>query len=114
MSLYEKSFKQLNEMIEEVAYRFFIAKKLNAMKQRGEVLAEDNPPYLVYLLRVEKAYRSLDERERNLINNEFFFQNYQPGPFIVDCIRQIWLHRFVQFPRGSGSQHILVAGGQYG
>ena len=77
MSLYEKSFKQLNEMIEEVAYRFFIAKKLNAMKQRGEMLEEDNPPYLVYLLRVEKAYRSLDERERNLINNEFFFQNYQ-------------------------------------
>ena len=77
MSLYEKSFKQLNEMIEEVAYRFFVAKRLIIMKQRGEVLAEDNPPYQVYLLRVEKAYRSLDERERNLINNEFFFQNYQ-------------------------------------
>ena len=77
MSLYEKSFKQLNEMIEEVAYRFFVAKRLINMKQRGEVLAEDNPPYQVYLLRVEKAYRSLDERERNLINNEFFFQNYQ-------------------------------------
>ena len=77
MSLCEKSFKQLNEMIEEVAYRFFVAKRLNTMKQRGEMLEEDNPPYLVYLLRVEKAYRSLDERERNLINNEFFFQNYQ-------------------------------------
>ena len=77
MSLCEKSFKQLNEMTEEVAYRFFVAKGLNTMKQRGEMLEEDNPPYLVYLLRVEKAYRSLDERERNLINNEFFFQNYQ-------------------------------------
>ena len=77
MSLCEKSFKQLNEMIEEVAYRFFIAKRLIAMRQRGEILEEDNPPYQVYLLRVEKAYRSLDERERNLINNEFFFQNYQ-------------------------------------
>ena len=77
MSLYEKSFKQLNDMIEEVAYRFFVAKRLNNMKQKGEILEEDNPPYLVYLLRVEKAYRSLDERERNLINNEFFFQNYQ-------------------------------------
>ena len=77
MSLYEKSFKQLNDMIEEVAYRFFVAKRLNSMKQKGEILEEDNPPYLVYLLRVEKAYRSLDERERNLINNEFFFQNYQ-------------------------------------
>ena len=77
MSLCEKSFKQLNKMTEEVAYRFFVAKRLNTMKQRGEMLEEDNPPYLVYLLRVEKAYRSLDERERNLINNEFFFQNYQ-------------------------------------
>ena len=37
MSLYEKSFKQLNEMIEEVAYRFFVAKRLIIMKQRGEV-----------------------------------------------------------------------------
>lgn len=77
MSLCEKSFKQLNEMIEEVAYRFFIAKRLITMRQKGEILEEDNPPYQVYLLRVEKAYRSLDERERNLINNEFFFQNYQ-------------------------------------
>jgi hypothetical protein len=77
MSLCEKSFKQLNEMIEEVAYRFFIAKRLISMRQKGEILEEDNPPYQVYLLRVEKAYRSLDERERNLINNEFFFQNYQ-------------------------------------
>ena len=77
MSLHEKSFKQLNGMIEEVAYRFFVAKRLNSMKQKGNLLEEDNPPYLVYLLRVEKAYRSLDERERNLINNEFFFQNYQ-------------------------------------
>lgn len=77
MSLHEKSFKQLNEMIEEVAYRFFVARKLNAIKQNGEMLAEDRPPYQVYLLRVERAYRSLDERERNLINNEFFFQNYQ-------------------------------------
>lgn len=77
MSLCEKSFKQLNEMIEEVAYRFFVAKRLITMRQKGEILEEDNPPYQVYLLRVEKAYRSLDERERNLINNEFFFQNYQ-------------------------------------
>ena len=77
MSLCEKSFKQLNELTEEVAYRFFIAKRLITMRQRGEILEEDNPPYQVYLLRVEKAYRSLDERERNLINNEFFFQNYQ-------------------------------------
>ena len=77
MSLCEKSFKQLNEMIEEVAYRFFIAKRLITMRQRGEILEEDNPPYQVYLLRVEKAYRSLDERERNLINNEFFFLFYQ-------------------------------------
>ena len=77
MSLNEKSFKQLNEMVEEVAYRFFIAKKMDAKKKQGEMLSEENPPYLVYMLRVERAYRSLDERERNLINNEFFFQNYQ-------------------------------------
>ena len=77
MSLNEKSFKELNEMVEEVAYRFFIARKMDVNKQRAEMLNEETPPYLVYLLRVERAYRSLDERERNLINNEFFFQNYQ-------------------------------------
>ena len=82
MSLCEKSFKQLNEMIEEVAYRFFVAKRLITMRQRGEILEEDNPPYQVYLLRVEKAYRSLDERERNLINNEFFFQKEAVGPHL--------------------------------
>ena len=62
MSLNEKSFKELNEMVEEVAYRFFIARKMDANKQRAEVLNEETPPYLVYLLRVERAYRSLDER----------------------------------------------------
>ena len=40
MSLCEKSFKQLNEMIEEVAYRFFVAKRLITMRQKGEILEE--------------------------------------------------------------------------
>lgn len=76
MSLVKKSFKELNEMTEEVAFRFFAAKKMTIMSKQGEMLAESDLPCLLYMQKVETAYRALDEKERNLINNEFFFQNY--------------------------------------
>ena len=76
MSLVKKSFKELTEMVEEVAYRFFAAKKILTLSKVGEMLAENDLPCLLYVKKVEEAYHSLDEREKNLINNEFFYQNY--------------------------------------
>ena len=76
MSLMKKSFKELSEMVEEIADRFFTAKQAYYISQQGELLAESDSPCLFYIHKVEEAYQALDERERNLINNEFFFQNY--------------------------------------
>lgn len=79
MSLAKKSFKELVEMTEEVAFRFFAAKKMQ-IYTKSEMVAEkddDYLPHLAYLEKVEEAYRSLTEKEKNLINNEFFFQNYR-------------------------------------
>jgi len=77
MSLVKKSFKELSEMVEEIADRFFSAKQAYYIAKQGELVAESDLPCLFYIHKVEKAYQSLDEREKNLINNEFFFQNYQ-------------------------------------
>lgn len=76
MSLVQKSFKELTAMLEEVATRFFMAKTLQKRQREGESVAEHSPAYEIYLMKVEEAYQKLDEREKNLINNEFFFQNY--------------------------------------
>ena len=75
MSLSEKSFKQLQALVEMIAERFFMAKMVQHQQQTG-VIKENDSPSNHYLLKVEDAYRKLDERERNLINNEFFYQNY--------------------------------------
>jgi len=77
MSLAEKSFKELNDLVEKVADKYFEAKQMTLLKERGELIAEEDTPYDVYLYKVERAYAKLDPKEKNLINNEFFFQNYR-------------------------------------
>ena len=77
MSLMEKSCKELNDLVEKVADKYFEAKHMTLLKMRGELIAEIDAPYDVYLYKVERAYATLDPREKNLINNEFFFQNYR-------------------------------------
>ena len=76
----DKSFKDLDEMTTVVAEKFFLARKLHQMKD-GCIIAEkafdENLPYDAFLLRVQEAFEGLTEKERNLINNEFFFQGYQ-------------------------------------
>ena len=72
-------FKELNQMTIDVAEKFFFAKKMHDLKQ-GHFLAEkdfdEDDPYDNYLLKVQTAYDTLNELEKNLINNEFFYQNY--------------------------------------
>ena len=74
-----KAFKDLSEMTVNIAERFFLARKINAMKNE-DYIAEldfgDDEDYSQYLEKVYKAFTSLSETERNLINNEFFFQSY--------------------------------------
>ncbi len=78
--LNEKTFKDLNQMLIDIAEKFFFAKRI-----------KDNPDSLIlsespfdedysldeYIHKVTQAYESLDDGEKNLINNEFFYQSYQ-------------------------------------
>lgn len=72
-----KTFKDLSDMTINVAERFFLARKMKAAYE-GDMIAEfdeDEDSYQ-YLNKVIKAFDSLTEAEKNLINNEFFFQSY--------------------------------------
>ena len=73
------SFKTLDEMVQDIALKFFHAKKMVYL-QNHDCLAEndfiDEYSYQDYLLKVENAYLRLSNMERNLINNEFFYQSY--------------------------------------
>ena len=62
MSLAEKSFKELNDLVEKVAEKYFEAKQMIMLKMHGELIAEIDAPYDVYLNKVERAYALLDPR----------------------------------------------------
>ena len=74
-----KTFKDLSDMTISVADRFFLARRAKAIED-GEYIAEFNTEELndhqEYIEKVFKAFATLNEAERNLINNEFFFQSY--------------------------------------
>ena len=76
--IYKQSFKALADMTEVIAERFFMAKRIQAIKN-GDYLAEvdiNGDAYAQYLDKVNKAFDALSESEKNLINNEFFYQSY--------------------------------------
>ena len=76
--IYKQSFKALNDMTSMIADRFFMARRIRDIKS-GNYLAEtdiDDDSYIQYLEKVDKAFEALNENERNLINNEFFYQSY--------------------------------------
>ena len=78
-SLRKAAFRDLNQMTIDIAERFFFAKKMHDMNKSyllGEKSNNEQDPFDCYLLKVERAYESLNELEKNLINNEFFHQNY--------------------------------------
>ena len=78
-SLRKTAFKDLDRMVNDVAERFFFAKKVHDAKNAnmiGENTFNDDCPYDHYLLKVQEAYDSLNDLEKNLINNEFFYQSY--------------------------------------
>ena len=78
-SLGKTAFKDLDQMVNDVAEKFFFAKKMheiNARHRLEETTYNDQDPFDYYLLKVQTAYDSLNELEKNLINNEFFYQSY--------------------------------------
>ena len=77
--LIKKSFKDLSDMTVVIADRFFLARKIRAMMEEDYIAEFDfgnTHNYEQYLDKVFQAFSKLNESERNLINNEFFFQSY--------------------------------------
>jgi hypothetical protein len=77
--LLQKNFKDLSDMTLLVADRFFIARRIHAMEKEDHLAEFDCPDlesYTQYIDKVSKAFTKLTDSERNLINNEFFFQSY--------------------------------------
>ena len=77
--LLRKTFKDLSDMLVVVADRFFLARRIHTLKNE-DYFAEndyaDDETYIQYIDKVSKAFSRLSAGERNLINNEFFFQSY--------------------------------------
>lgn len=77
--LNKKSFRDLIIMTQDIADKFFFAKKMHDTK-KGETFIKidfnDDYPCDHYLIKVQEAYDTLSEAEQNLINNEFFYQSY--------------------------------------
>lgn len=78
-TLRKTTFRDLNQMTIDVAEKFFFAKKMHEMKKERLLtndMQSEQDPYDSYLLKVQEAYELLNDMEKNLINNEFFHQNY--------------------------------------
>ena len=74
-----KKFKDLTDMTINIAERFFLARRMNAGEGVDHIAEFDTDEYedhQHYMNKVWEAFNSLNETERNLINNEFFFQSY--------------------------------------
>ena len=74
----EKNFRDLSLMTGLIAERFFQARKMRSLMDEDHIAEYDYHEEDIdgYLEKVEKAFGSLSDTERNLINNEFFFQSY--------------------------------------
>ena len=78
--LNEKTFKDLNQRLLDISEKFFLAKKV---KDNPDVLILAESPFDEdcsldeFISKVQQAYETLDDNEKNLINNEFFYQSYQ-------------------------------------
>lgn len=64
-------FKTLNQLVSEIAQKFFQLCRAYGYKEEVCLLNND-----IYLSKVKSAYTNLSDSEKNLINNEFFYQGY--------------------------------------
>ena len=70
-TLIKMTFKDLNQLVIDIAKKFFKARQKKSFVDEDELL--DNGSYL---RKVQNAYNTLSESKKNLINNEFFYQSY--------------------------------------
>ena len=78
MQTMQLDFKSLTKKIETIAKEFFASKsKINS---KGGILdpslIDDDDPSAKYIEKVNTSYRSLNEAEQTIINNDFFYQGY--------------------------------------
>ena len=64
------TFKDLNQQVIEIAQKFFLSRQKHSFSDE-ELLDQGS-----YSLKVQNAYNKLSDSEKNLINNEFFYQSY--------------------------------------
>ena len=74
-ALINMDFKGLNQLIIDIAEKYFQARQDRA-HQNDKKQKENSLEFDEYLSKVQIAFNSLSESEKNLINNEFFYQNY--------------------------------------
>ena len=71
----KKLRKTLHQEVEEIAKLYFIAMQI----MKNEVLSDSKgkpSDQQRYIIRVENAFESLTEIEKEFINNDFFYQAY--------------------------------------
>ena len=74
-----KTFKDLNQALLDIAEKFFMAKKIQGdddVAIIAEIDFDEDCSLEGYVSKVQQAYESLSDSQKNLINNEFFYQNY--------------------------------------
>ena len=74
-----RSFKDLDQLLNDIAGKFFLIKKIKDNPDSfllNEQINEEIISYRDFIYKVEKAYNSLNDAQKNLINNEFFYQSY--------------------------------------
>lgn len=66
----------LSKEIQEISKLYFVAMKhvngKDVLHDSGELMDD----YSRYIIRVRNAYQQLDDLEKSIINNEFFYEDY--------------------------------------
>ena len=71
----KSNFKMLVRFISEIADLYFMALTRKPKETFSEVDEELND-YELFVVRVRKAYSRLNQQEKKIINNDFFYQEY--------------------------------------
>ena len=71
----KSNFKTLVRFISEIADLYFMALTRKPKETFSEV-DEELSDYELFVVRVRKAYSRLNQEEKKIINNDFFYQEY--------------------------------------
>lgn len=71
-------YRTLSEQLKQIAFNYFVAKR----SLRGHVLGfssgsdEEMNSYRDYIDRVKRAYETLSDMDKEIVNNDFFYEDY--------------------------------------